>query len=150
MGLKLDSPGSLLFPLLSIISGWWLKRRILPLWMFTSFRFICCFLLLESPRPFYCIIGISPPSFPALGAGGNWFRFPAKVFVGDTFCYFAGMTLAVVGILGHFSKTVLLFFLPQLFNFALSLPQLFHLVDCPRHRMPRFVVFCGGPFSWWW
>ena len=48
--------------------------------------------------------------------------FPSKVFVGDTFCYFAGMTFAVVGILGHFSKTMLLFFLPQILNFLLSLP----------------------------
>jgi UDP-N-acetylglucosamine--dolichyl-phosphate N-acetylglucosaminephosphotransferase len=39
-------------------------------------------------------------------------KFPSKVFVGDTFCYFAGMTFAVVGILGHFSKTMLLFFMP--------------------------------------
>jgi UDP-N-acetylglucosamine--dolichyl-phosphate N-acetylglucosaminephosphotransferase len=39
-------------------------------------------------------------------------KFPSKVFVGDTFCYFAGMTFAMVGILGHFSKTMLLFFLP--------------------------------------
>lgn len=38
--------------------------------------------------------------------------FPSRVFVGDTYCYFAGMTFAVVGILGHFSKTMLLFFLP--------------------------------------
>ena len=30
-----------------------------------------------------------------------------------TLCYFAGMTFAVVGILGHFSKTLLLFFIPQ-------------------------------------
>jgi UDP-N-acetylmuramyl pentapeptide phosphotransferase/UDP-N-acetylglucosamine-1-phosphate transferase len=41
----------------------------------------------------------------------NWY--PSRVFVGDTFCYFAGMTFAVVGILGHFSKTMLLFFIPQ-------------------------------------
>ncbi|XP_029399642.1 UDP-N-acetylglucosamine--dolichyl-phosphate N-acetylglucosaminephosphotransferase isoform X2 [Mus pahari] len=41
----------------------------------------------------------------------NWY--PSQVFVGDTFCYFAGMTFAVVGILGHFSKTMLLFFMPQ-------------------------------------
>ncbi|KAF7721794.1 tunicamycin resistance protein [Apophysomyces ossiformis] len=67
----------------------------------------------------------------------NWY--PAKVFVGDTFCYFAGMTLAVVGILGHFSKTLLLFFLPQVFNFVYSCPQLFRLVECPRHRMPRLA-----------
>ena len=29
-------------------------------------------------------------------------RNPSSVFVGDTFTYFAGMTMAVVGILGHF------------------------------------------------
>lgn len=66
----------------------------------------------------------------------NWF--PARVFVGDTFCYFAGMTFAVVGILGHFPKTMILFFIPQVFNFVLSVPQLFHFIPCPRHRMPRF------------
>jgi UDP-N-acetylglucosamine--dolichyl-phosphate N-acetylglucosaminephosphotransferase len=49
-------------------------------------------------------------------------RFPSKVFVGDTFCYAAGMTFAVVGILGHFSKTMMLFFIPQLINFVLSIP----------------------------
>ncbi|XBW34885.1 hypothetical protein QEN19_000449 [Hanseniaspora menglaensis] len=65
-------------------------------------------------------------------------KFPAQVFVGDTFCYFAGMVFAVSGILGHFSKTVLLFFIPQIFNFAYSMPQLFGLVPCPRHRMPKF------------
>lgn len=71
----------------------------------------------------------------------NWF--PAKVFVGDTYCYFAGMVFAVVGILGHFSKTLLLLFVPQLFNFAYSIPQLSHLVPCPRHRLPRFNVRTG-------
>lgn len=66
------------------------------------------------------------------------FRYPSKVFVGDTFCYFSGMTFAVVGILGHFSKTILLFFIPQIFNFLYSVPQLFHIVPCPRHRLPKF------------
>jgi hypothetical protein len=74
-------------------------------------------------------------------------RFPSSVFVGDTFCYFAGMTFAVVGILGHFSKTVLLFFIPQVINFLYSVPQLFRLVPCPRHRMPKYVSISGGP--WW-
>jgi UDP-N-acetylglucosamine--dolichyl-phosphate N-acetylglucosaminephosphotransferase len=64
--------------------------------------------------------------------------YPSKVFVGDTFCYFAGMTFAVVGILGHFSKTMLLFFIPQLLNFLLSLAQLLGIVHCPRHRLPKF------------
>ncbi|CAG0887663.1 unnamed protein product [Cyprideis torosa] len=67
----------------------------------------------------------------------KWNWFPARVFVGDTFCYFAGITFACVAVLGHFSKTVMLFFLPQLLNFAISLPQLFRLVPCPRHRLPR-------------
>jgi UDP-N-acetylglucosamine--dolichyl-phosphate N-acetylglucosaminephosphotransferase len=66
----------------------------------------------------------------------NWY--PATVFVGDTFCYFAGMTFAVVGILGHFSKTLLLLFIPQVINFLWSTPQLFKLVPCPRHRLPRY------------
>lgn len=66
----------------------------------------------------------------------NWF--PARVFVGDTYCYFSGMVFAIVGILGHFSKTLLIFLLPQIINFIYSIPQLFHLVPCPRHRLPKF------------
>lgn len=66
----------------------------------------------------------------------NWY--PADVFVGDTFCYFAGMTFAVAGILGHFSKTLLLFLIPQITNFLYSCPQLFRVYPCPRHRLPRF------------
>lgn len=65
----------------------------------------------------------------------NWW--PARVFVGDTYCYFAGMTFATIAILGHFSKTLLLFFIPQVFNFIISSPQLFHIIPCPRHRLPR-------------
>lgn len=66
----------------------------------------------------------------------NWY--PSSVFVGDTFCYFSGMTFAVVAILGRFNKTALLFFIPQVFNFLYSAPQLFKLVPCPRHRLPKF------------
>lgn len=65
-------------------------------------------------------------------------RYPSQVFVGDTFNYFTGMTFAVVGILGHFSKTILLFFIPQVINFLYSVPQLFHFIPCPRHRLPKF------------
>jgi UDP-N-acetylglucosamine--dolichyl-phosphate N-acetylglucosaminephosphotransferase len=71
----------------------------------------------------------------------NWF--PSKVFVGDTFCYFAGMTFAVVAIVGHNSKTVLLLLIPQLLNTVYSLPQLFKLVPCPRHRLPGFDQSTG-------
>ncbi|KAH3669497.1 hypothetical protein OGAPHI_001618 [Ogataea philodendri] len=66
----------------------------------------------------------------------NWY--PAKVFVGDTWCYFGGMVFAVVGISGHFAKTLMLFFLPQIVNFIYSGPQLFGLIPCPRHRLPKF------------
>eukprot|EP01017_Pseudomicrothorax_dubius_P019321 TRINITY_DN2122_c0_g1_i12.p1 TRINITY_DN2122_c0_g1~~TRINITY_DN2122_c0_g1_i12.p1 ORF type:complete len:338 (+),score=64.78 TRINITY_DN2122_c0_g1_i12:323-1336(+) len=65
-------------------------------------------------------------------------KYPSKVFVGDTFCYFSGMVLAVVGILGHFSKTLLLFFIPQVLNFLISVPQLFKFIPCPRHRLPKY------------
>lgn len=56
----------------------------------------------------------------------NWY--PSTVFVGDTFTYFAGMTLSVAGILGHFSETLLVFFIPQIINFVYSVPQLFKWV----------------------
>ncbi|PYH95990.1 UDP-N-acetylglucosamine-dolichyl-phosphate N-acetylglucosaminephosphate transferase [Aspergillus ellipticus CBS 707.79] len=71
----------------------------------------------------------------------NWY--PSKVFVGDTYCYFAGMVFAVVSILGHFSKTLLLLFIPQIFNFLYSTPQLFHVIPCPRHRLPKYNSVSG-------
>lgn len=71
----------------------------------------------------------------------NWY--PAKVFVGDTYCYFAGMVFAIVGILGHFSKTLLLLIIPQIFNFVYSAPQLFGIIPCPRHRLPKFNARTG-------
>ena len=48
------------------------------------------------------------------------------------------MSFAVVAILGHFSKTLLLFFIPQVINFLYSCPQLFHFIPCPRHRLPKY------------
>jgi UDP-N-acetylglucosamine--dolichyl-phosphate N-acetylglucosaminephosphotransferase len=71
----------------------------------------------------------------------NWY--PSAVFVGDSYTYFAGMTLAVAGILGHFSETLLLFCLPQVVNFLYSIPQLFKFLPCPRHRLPRFETQTG-------
>jgi len=66
----------------------------------------------------------------------NWY--PARVFPGDTLCYVTGMAFSVVAIQAHFSKTLLLFFIPQIFNFVLSSPQLFGILPCPRHRVPKF------------
>jgi UDP-N-acetylglucosamine--dolichyl-phosphate N-acetylglucosaminephosphotransferase len=73
----------------------------------------------------------------------NWY--PSAVFVGDTYCYFAGMTFAVSAILGHNPKTVLLFHIPQVLNFVFSVPQLMNAraIPCPRHRMPGFVSETG-------
>ncbi len=70
-------------------------------------------------------------------------RYPARVFVGDTYCYFAGMVFACVAILAHFSKTLLLLLIPQIVNFVYSVPQLFHIIPCPRHRLPKFNARTG-------
>lgn len=80
---------------------------------------------------------------PFLGVSMGLFQYnfyPSKVFVGDTYCYFSGMVFAVVGILGHFSKTLLLFLVPQIINFVYSVPQLFNILPCPRHRLPNYNV----------
>ena len=66
-------------------------------------------------------------------------KYPSRVFVGDSYCYLAGTVLAVTGILGHCSKTLLLFMMPQVLNFLYSIPQLFRIIPCPRHRMPAYV-----------
>ena len=65
-------------------------------------------------------------------------KYPSKCFIGDTFCYFSGITLASSAIIGNFSLTLLLFFIPQISNFLISLPQLIGIVPCPRHRLPTY------------
>eukprot|EP00667_Euglena_gracilis_P021225 EG_transcript_23173 len=79
-------------------------------------------------------------------------RCPARWFVGDSFTYFAGTVLACAAMVGHFTKTSMLFFLPQLINFVISLPQLApqrlapvvpFYKPCPRHRVPIFNPATG-------
>ncbi|EER11156.1 UDP-N-acetylglucosamine--dolichyl-phosphate N-acetylglucosaminephosphotransferase, putative, partial [Perkinsus marinus ATCC 50983] len=82
----------------------------------------------------YLLLPFVGASFPLMVAN----MYPAVAFVGDTYCYLAGMTLAASGILGQCSKTTLLFFGPQIFNFLYSAPQLFKLIPCPRHRLPQY------------
>lgn len=103
------------------------------------------------PPPWRCSSTTGATAVPLLAsheADARTHRCPASVFVGDTFCYFAGMTFAVVAITGHFSKSLLLFLVPQILNFLLSLPQLtprwfpLHL-PCPRHRLPRVDPHTG-------
>ena len=87
----------------------------------------------------FLILPLATTSFALLGF--NWY--PAQVFVGDTYTYFAGMTVAVAGILGHFSETLLVLLLPQVINFVYSLPQLLKIVPCPRHRLPKLAPGTG-------
>lgn len=77
---------------------------------------------------------------PLLGACLGMFRhnaYPSAVFPGDTFTFFAGMSLAVAAILGHLTEALLVLMSPQLINFVISLPQLLGVVHCPRHRLPK-------------
>lgn len=90
------------------------------------------------PKPHQFSLYLMLPYLGTTLALWKYNQYPSRVFVGDTFCYFSGMTFAVVGILGHFSKTLLLFFIPQVLNFLYSIPQLFHFVPCPRHRLPKY------------
>lgn len=64
----------------------------------------------------------------------NWH--PSQLFVGDIFYYFAGMIFVMMGIFGHFGKTMLLFMLKG-FDFLDSLPQLWHIIVFPRHHVSR-------------
>ena len=102
---------------------------------------ISCFLSWVSVLAVYSITGVQCPSLSVTRheiLTHCAHRYPSRAFPGDTLCYVTGMAFAVVGIQAHFSKTLLLFFLPQIFNFILSCPQLFGLVPCPRHRVPRY------------
>ena len=95
------------------------------------------FIQIHSIGSIFSIYMLTP--FIAVSLSLFYFNFyPAYVFVGDTYCYFAGMIFAVVGILGHFSKTMILFFIPQILNFIYSCPQLFRFIPIPRHRLPKF------------
>lgn len=89
----------------------------------------------EGDNELYAIFMVMPFIGASLGLlRHNWY--PATVFVGDTYCYFAGMVFAVIGIHSHFSKTLLMLFIPQILNFLYSIPQLFKVIPCPRHRLP--------------
>lgn len=68
-------------------------------------------------------LSVSAPLAAASAALLCFNAHPSSVFVGDTFTLFAGMALAVAGVLGHCTETLLLLFAPQVFNFVYSLPQ---------------------------
>lgn len=91
----------------------------------------------ETVHRLYALILLGPFIGVSMGLW-RFNRYPSRVFVGDSYTYFAGTVLAVAGITGLYSKTLMLFFLPQLFNFFISLPQLFGFVHCPPHRVPHW------------
>ncbi len=109
----------------------------------------CLYLLTSYPHPatdshlfsLYFLVPFLGVSFALLWH--NWY--PARVFVGDTYCYFAGMVFVVVSILGHFSKTLILLLIPQIFNFVYSIPQLFGLVPARAIDFPASML---GRASW--
>eukprot|EP00835_Amoeboradix_gromovi_P006611 NODE_814_length_3983_cov_0.318229.p2 type:complete len:382 gc:universal NODE_814_length_3983_cov_0.318229:3181-2036(-) len=83
-------------------------------------------------------IGIIAPFIGVSAALLKFNKYPAKVFVGDSYTYTSGMVFAICGILSHTSKTLILFFIPQILNFLVSLPQLARLIPCPKHRLPIY------------
>lgn len=71
--------------------------------------------------------------------------YPSQIFIGDTYCYFAGIIIAISAlmsktwfILGGTAIVCHMFLIPQLINFLYSTPQLFGFVPCPRHRLTTY------------
>lgn len=87
--------------------------------------------LLSSLIIIVCFLAVSHPVYLLN-------RYPSRVFVGDIYAYFAGSVFASACILSDTLVAGPLLFLPQILNFVLSVPQLFGIVPCPRHRLPRF------------
>ncbi|OIR57494.1 MAG: UDP-N-acetylglucosamine--dolichyl-phosphate N-acetylglucosaminephosphotransferase [Amphiamblys sp. WSBS2006] len=67
-------------------------------------------------------------------------RYPATLFVGDSFCFYAGTTIALSWFLEDTRGEYILFVLPQTLNFLVSLPQLLKIRPCPKHRLPMFCA----------
>ena len=66
----------------------------------------------------------------------NWF--PARVFVGDTYCYFSGMVFAIVGIIGHFPKLFDIFVTSNN-QFCVFSSSVVHILPV-RHSYPDLVL----------
>lgn len=69
--------------------------------------------------------------------------YPAKIFVGDSFCFFSGTILSIVWTLKGSPFSSIFFMFLQFINFFLSLPQLIGIFTCPKHRLPSFDIQTG-------
>lgn len=87
--------------------------------------------LLSSVVIIVCFLAVSYPLYLLN-------KYPSRVFVGDIYAYFAGSVFASACILSDTLIAGPLLFLPQILNFIISIPQLFGIVPCPRHRLPCF------------
>ncbi|MFX1486775.1 MAG: UDP-N-acetylglucosamine--dolichyl-phosphate N-acetylglucosaminephosphotransferase [Promethearchaeota archaeon] len=63
-------------------------------------------------------------------------RYPARVFVGNSYTYFSGMCIIVTSILSNMEKIIILCTIPQFLNFIYSMKDF--LGECPQHRLPAF------------
>ena len=68
-------------------------------------------------------------------------KFPAKVFVGNSYTYFAGALLITIAVLANMEKVLILCTIPQLINFLMSLRDF--KGKTPRHRAPKFNIKTG-------
>ncbi len=68
-------------------------------------------------------------------------KYPARVFVGNSFTYFSGMFLVSVAILANMEKLFILCTFPQLINFLYSLKDFNG--KTLRHRVPKYNVNTG-------
>ncbi|KAH0488233.1 MAG: hypothetical protein KVP17_000615 [Porospora cf. gigantea B] len=89
-----------------------------------------------TPHTTYCFI-VSFAFLSPTVALWRYNKYPARLFVGNSFTYFAGAYFTVIALIGHSTRFLLPLFGPQFFNFLVSTPQLVGLLPCPRHRVPR-------------
>ena len=68
-----------------------------------------------------------------------WYnRYPAKIFVCDTFTTYGGLAIAWMTFTRRSYVSTAFMMIPQGVNFILSLPQLLGYRPCPQHRLPAW------------
>jgi UDP-N-acetylglucosamine--dolichyl-phosphate N-acetylglucosaminephosphotransferase len=54
-----------------------------------------------------------------------------KIFIGDVFCFVFGTLIVQLKFRQRETRDILFFFVPQMINFILSLPQILGFKNCP-------------------